>query len=123
MERPSFARIVGSSLAGAAGFGLGLCAGLFLILNIWGIEVDVMAFAVVTGGLASIFAGTAIALTVSSSRRLMSVLIALALGLVLVGLVVALEANVGFLALGGLVLVVVTAILIRSGAVDAVVAE
>jgi hypothetical protein len=53
----------------------------------------------------------------------MSVLIALALGLVLVGLVVALEADVGFLALGGLVLVVLTAILIRSGAVDAVVAE
>lgn len=118
VERLSLLKTLGSVLAGAVGFAVGFYAAFFLILGIWGLEFDSLAFPLIGGGSASLFAGIAIALTVSRSRRVPAILTALGLGLILAVLLIAISGDVGALALGGLLLVVLTAVLTRSGALD-----
>lgn len=118
MENSQFARIAGSALVGAVGFAAGFYAGFFLLLSIWGLETDELAFIFIAGGLGVLFAGAAIAFTVSSSRRWTAVLTAVGLGVVMLPLLLLLEADPGGMAIGGLVLVILTSALIRTGVFD-----
>lgn len=118
MERLNPLKTLESVLAGAVGFAIGFYAGFFMILGLWGLEFDSTAFPLVAGGLASLFAGIAIALTVTKSRRVPAILTALGLGLILAVLLIAVNGDVGAMAIGGLVLVVLTTVLTRSGVFD-----
>jgi hypothetical protein len=121
MDTPStLAQIAGSVLAGAIGFFIGFYAGFFIVLSIWGLAVDEIAFVVITGVLGTLAAGGAIAFTVSEARRWGAFLTAVALGVVLVPLVLALDTDVVTIAVVGLFIVVVTSALVRTGAVDAI---
>ncbi len=114
----TLARIVGSVLAGAAGFLVGFYAGFFLVLSIWGLEAAGVPFVVFTGGLGSIVAGAAIAWTVSGGRKWPAFLTTLGLGIVLIGASFLLDTDAAALGVGGLLVVVVTAILVRTGTLD-----
>jgi len=111
-------RIAGSALAGAVAFVAGFYTGLFIVLSIWGLEASGVAFVALTGGLGSMAAAGAIALTVSASRRSAAVITVLALGVVLVGSVLVFDADALALALGGVVLAIVASTLVRTGVVD-----
>ncbi len=114
------ARIAGSVLAGAGGFLVGFYAGFFLILSIWGLEAAGVTFVVFTGGLGSIVAGAAIAWTVASGRKWPAFLTTVGLGIVLIGASVLLDADAAAHGIGGLVVVVVASILVRTGITDLV---
>jgi len=118
MASSNLLRIAGSALAGAVAFGAGFYAGLFLVLSIWGLEASGVVFVAMTGGLGSIAAAGAIASTVSASRRSAAVITALALGVVLIGSVLAFDADALAMAIGGVVLAIVASTLLRTGMVD-----
>ena len=119
MENSSqLVRIAGSILAGAVGFAFGFYAGFFLLLSIWGLETDELAFVFVAGGLGVLFAGLAIAFTVSRSRRWSAVVTAAGLGVVLLPLLLLFDADPAGMAIGGLILVAVTSALTRAGVFD-----
>lgn len=118
METSQFASIARSALAGAVGFAVGFYAGFFLILSIWGLEVDELAFVFIAGGLGVLSASAAIALTVSGNRRWPAVLTTVGLGVVMLPLLLLLEADPGGMAIGGLILVILTSALIRTGVFD-----
>lgn len=113
------ARIVGSALAGAIGFVVGFYAGFFIVLSIWGLDTGGVTFVVFTGGLGVLAAGVGIALTVKTERRQAAFLTSGALGVLLLVTMLAIDGDAGALAVGGLIVVVVTAALVRSGATDA----
>jgi hypothetical protein len=118
MATSNFPRIAGSALAGAVAFLVGFYAGLFVVLSIWGLEASGVAFVALTGGLGSMAAAGAIALTVSESRRSSAVITALALGVVLIGSILAFDGDALALAIGGVVLAIVASTLVRTGMVD-----
>lgn len=115
MEGISIKELALSALVGAVGFAIGFYAGLFALLEAAGLSASGTLFTVVTGGAASLLAGSAIALTVSEGRRAHAVLTAIGLGLALVVVMLALDADAGAMAVGGLILVVATALLVRTG--------
>lgn len=115
MERFDFLKVAGSALAGAVGFAVGFYAALYLILSIWGLSFDAGVFPVIGGGLGSLLAGVAIALTVSRERRVQSVVTSLGFGLILVLILLLTNADAGAMAIGGLALVILTAFVVRSG--------
>lgn len=117
----TIARIAGSVLAGAAGFLVGFYAGLFLILSIWGLEAAGVTFVIFTGALGSMVAGAAIAWTVASGRKSTAFLTTVGLGIVLIGASFLFDADAAAHGIGGLVVVVVTAILVRTGITDTLV--
>lgn len=119
MENSKLTGIAGSTLAGAVGFAAGFYTGFFLLLSIWGLEVDELAFVFIAGGFGVLFAGAAIAFTVTRSRRLSAILTAVGLGVVMLPLLLLFDADAGGMAIGGLALVILTATLIRTGAFDA----
>lgn len=112
------ARIAGSTLAGSFGFFVGFYGGFFLILSIWGLSIDHILFVIVTGGIGAAVAGAAIAVTVSKPRKWAAFFTAMVLGVVLVGVVLLLDTDVGGMAIGAFLLVVATSILVRTGAFD-----
>lgn len=112
------ARIAGSALAGALGFLVGFYAGFFLALSIWGLETDELAFVAFTGGFGSMAAGAAIAWTVSSGRKLAAFLTALALGILAMAISFLFDADPVALGIGGFLVVVATATLVRTGVTD-----
>lgn len=114
----TIARIAGSVLAGAAGFLVGFYAGLFLVLSIWGLESDEVAFVSFTGGLGSIVAGAAIAWTVAGSRKLLAFITTVGLGIFLMGASFLFDADPVAIGVGGFLVVVVTSILVRTGILD-----
>lgn len=114
----TIARIAGSVLAGAVGFLVGFYAGFFLVLSIWGLEAAGVAFVVLTGGLGSIAAGAAIAWTVSDARRWPAFLTTVGLGIVLIGASFLFDADAVAHGIGGLVIVVVASVLVRTGITD-----
>ncbi len=114
----TWVRVVGSSLAGAVGFFIGFYVGFFVVLSIWGLAADEVAFVLVTGVLGTLTAGGAIAFTVGESRRLAAFVISLGLGVVLVPAVLAFDSDVVAIAIVGLVIVVVTSVLVRIGTSD-----
>lgn len=116
----TIARIAGSVLAGAAGFLVGFYAGLFLILSIWGLAAAGLTFVVFTGGFGSIVAGAAIAWTVTSGRKWPAFLTTVGLGIVLIGASLLFDADAAAHGIGGLVVVVVASILVRTGIADVV---
>lgn len=118
MENSPLARIAGSTIAGAGGFALGFYTGLYLVLSIWGLETDELAFVFVAGGLGVLFAGGAIAMTVSSSRRWPAMVTAVGLGVVMLPLLLLLDSDPVGMAVGGLILVTLTSTLVRTGAFD-----
>lgn len=107
-------------LAGAIGFLLGFYAGFFLVLSIWGLEAAGVPFVVFTGGFGSIVAGAAIAWTVASGRKWPAFLTTVGLGIVLIGASLLFDPDAAALAVGGLFVVVVTSILMRTGITDVV---
>lgn len=115
------ARVAGSTLAGAIGFVVGFYAGFFAVLSIWGLDTGAVAFVVFTGGLGALAAGVGIALTVQPERRRVAILTSGGLGLLLMLTVLAIDGDAGAMAVGGLLVVVATAALVRSGATDAMV--
>lgn len=115
------ARVAGSALAGAIGFVVGFYAGFFVVLSIWGLDTGAVAFVVFAGGMGTLAAGVGIALTVQPERRRAAFLTAGGLGVLLMLTMLAIDGDAGALALGGLLMVVVTAGLVRSGATDAMV--
>lgn len=115
MEGTSIKKLALSALVGAVGFAIGFYAGFFALLEAAGLSASGTLFTVVTGGAASLLAGSAIALTVSDGRRVHAVLTAVGLGLALVAVMLALDADAGAMAVGGLILVVATALLVRTG--------
>jgi hypothetical protein len=117
----TWARVFGSTLAGAVGFFIGFYIGFFIVLSIWGLGVDEMAFVLATGVLGTVAAGGAIAFTVDESRRLAAFITAVGLGVVLVPAVLALNSDVVAIAIAGLLIVVATSALVRTGATDAIV--
>ncbi len=116
----TIARIAGSALAGGIGFVVGFYAGFFLILSIWGLEAAGATFVVFTGVLGSIVAGAAIAWTVASVRKWPAFLTTVGLGIVLIGASLLFDADAAAHGIGGLVVVVVTSILVRTGITDVV---
>lgn len=114
----TIARIAGSALAGGIGFLVGFYAGLFLILSIWGLEAAGVTFVVFTGGLGSIVAGAAIAWTVASGRKWPAFLTTVGLGIVLIAASLLFDADAAAHGIGGLVVVVVASILVRTGTTD-----
>lgn len=116
----TIARIVSSVLAGAIGFVLGFYAGLFLILSIWGLEAAGLTFVVFTGGFGAIVGGAAIAWTVASGRKWPAFLITVGLGILLIAASLLFDADAAAHGIGGLVVVVVASILVRTGMVDVV---
>lgn len=114
------ARIAGSALAGAAGFLVGFYSGFFLVLSIWGLEAAGMTFVVFTGGLGSIVAGATIAWTVASGRKWPAFLTTVGLGIVLIGASFLFDADAAAHAIGGLAIVVVASILVRTGIADVI---
>lgn len=113
-------RIVGSVLAGAGGFLVGFYAGFFLVLSIWGLEAAGVAFVVFAGGLGSAVAGAAIAWTVTGGRKWPAFLTTVGLGIVLIGASFVFDADAAALGVGGLLVVVVTSTLVRTGIIDVV---
>lgn len=112
-------QVLGTVAAGAVGFAVGFYAGFFVILSIWGLEFEGDFFPVITIAFASLLAGVAMALTVEKSRRAQAMLTSLALGAVLIGVVVMIGGDVGTIALGGILLVIIAGFLVRSGSTDA----
>ncbi|MFP3883617.1 MAG: hypothetical protein ACLFRT_03305 [Actinomycetota bacterium] len=113
-------RIAGSVLAGAVGFLVGFYAGFFLALSIWGLGAAGPAFVISTGGLGSVAAGAAIAWTVATGRKWPAFLTTLGLGVVLIVVSFLVDADAAALAIGGLLVVVVASILVRTGMTDVV---
>ena len=109
---------LGSAFAGAVGFVAGYYAAFFAVLGIWGLDFDASLIPLAAGIPAGLVAGGAIALTVSSPRKLVAFLIAGALGLILTVLIVVLNGDAGAMLVGGVVLMVVTALIVRSGMAD-----
>lgn len=107
-------------MAGAIGFLVGFYAGFFLILSMWGLEAAGVTFVVFTGALGSIVAGAAIAWTVASGRKWPAFLTTVGLGIVLIGVSLLFDADAAAHGIGGLVVVVVTSILVRTGITDVV---
>jgi len=116
----TIARIAGSVLAGALGFFVGFYTGLFLILSIWGLEAAGLTFVVFTGGFGSIVAGAAIAWTVASGRKWPAFFTTVGLGIVLIGASLLFDADAAAHGIGGLVVVIVTSIFVRTGVTDVV---
>lgn len=114
----TLARIVGSALTGAVGFLVGFYAGFFLILSIWGLEAAGVTFVVFTGLFGSLVAGAAIAWTVPSSRKWPAFLTTVGLGIVLIGASFLFDADAAAHGIGGVLVVVVTSILVRTGTLD-----
>jgi hypothetical protein len=105
-------------LAGAVGYVVGFCAGFFLLLSTWGLETDELAFVVIAGGLGVLFAAVSIALTVSRARRWRALLSAIGLGVILVPVSLAFDADPVGMALGGLAVATLTSVLTRTGVLD-----
>lgn len=121
MDTPStLARIAGSALAGAIGFFTGFYLGFFIVLSIWGLAADEIAFVVFTGVLGTLAAGGAIAFTVSDSRRWAAFLTAVLLGLLLVPAAFVFDSDAAAIVVMGLVIVVVTSAVVRTGITDAI---
>lgn len=116
MDSSLFARIAGSAFAGAVGFAVGFYAGFFLLLGIWGLETDELAFILIAGGLGVVFAGAAVAFTVARARRWPAILTAVGLGVVVLPLLLLVDADPAGVAIGGLILVILTSALVRGGA-------
>ena len=113
------ARIAGSAFAGAVGFVVGFYAGFFVVLSIWGLGTGAVAFVVFTGGLGTVAAGAGIAFTVQPERRRAALLTSGGLGVLMVTTMLAFDGDAGALAVGGLLVALLTAGLVRSGATDA----
>lgn len=107
-------------MAGAIGFLIGFYAGFFLILSIWGLDAAGVTFVVFTGALGSIVAGVAIAWTVASGRKWPAFFTTVGFGIVLIGVSFLFDADAAAHGIGGLVVVVVTSILVRTGITDVV---
>lgn len=105
--------------AGVAGFALGFYTGVFVALGVFGLDAGSLWYPAWTTGLGSLFAGIAIALTVRSARRWAALITAIALGAMLVMVVVAVDAHIAVMIVGGLILVAVTAAITRSGSGNA----
>lgn len=118
MNRMRLLPTLGSTLAGAVGFLAGYYAAFFVVLSIWGLDFDASILPLAAGIPASVIAGGAIALTVSKPRRLQAFLIAVALGLILTALIIALNADAGAMLVGGAVAMALTALIVRSGVAD-----
>lgn len=118
MENVDIKQVLGTAGAGAIGFAAGFYAGFFLILSVWGLEFEGDLFPVITIGFGSVLAGIAMAFTVKKSRRRQAVLTSVVLGALLIAVVVAFAADVGVIALGGVLLVVFAGILVRTGITD-----
>lgn len=114
-----FARIAGSALAGAIGFAVGFYAGFFIVLSIWGLDTGGVAFVMFTGGFGALAAGAGIALTVQPEHRRSAFLTSGGLGALLILTILVIDGDAGALAVGGLLVVVATAGLVRSGATGA----
>lgn len=109
---------LGSALAGTVGFGVGFYLVFFVVLGIWGLDFDASLLPVIGGGLGSLFAGGAIALTVGRRKRLAAIGVGAGLGVLLILAVVGLDGDFGWLMIGGLALAIVTAGLVRFGMTD-----
>ena len=108
---------LGSALAGAVGFLAGYYAAFFLVLGIWGLD-SASIIPLAAGIPASLAAGGAIALTVSSPRKLPAFLTALGLGLILTILIMVLNGDAGAMLAWGVILMIVAALIVRSGLTD-----
>lgn len=115
METVDIKQVLGTAGAGAVGFAIGFYAGFFLILSVWGLEFEDGVFPLITIGIASVVAGIAMALTVQESQRARAVLTSIVLGAVLIGVVLAIGGDVGAIAVGGALLVLIAGILVRNG--------
>lgn len=109
---------LGSAIAGAVGFLAGYYAAFFVVLSVWGLGFDASFFPLAVGIPAGFVAGGAIALTVVSSRRLPAFLIAGGLGVILTVLIMVLNGDAGAMLVWGVVLMVATALIVRSGFAD-----
>lgn len=89
-----------------------------MVLSIWGLDVDELAFVFLAGGAGVVVAGAAIALTMSSARRWAAFLVDVALGVFLLVLVLIIDADAAAMAIGGFIIVLVTSILVRTGTTD-----
>lgn len=107
-------------LAGAVGFLVGFYGGFFLILSIWGLEADELAFVFIAGGLGVIASGAAIAFTLRSTRRWAAFFTNALLGVALLVIVLVFDADAAAMAVGGLILVLATSVLARTGKLDTV---
>jgi hypothetical protein len=115
MSRIKTLRILGSMTAGVVGFTLGFYAGVFVAISVFGLDAVGSWYPTLTTGLGSLFAGIAIALTVKSARRWAALVTAIALGAMLVMVVVAVDAHIAVMMVGGLILVAITVAITRSG--------
>lgn len=86
----------------------------------WGLDADEPAFVFLVGGTGVAVAGAAIALTVRSARRWAAFLMNVVLGILLLVIVFIFDADAAGMAVGGLVIVVVASILVRTGMIDLV---
>ena len=100
-------------LLGAVGFAIGFYAGFFLILSIWGLEFQGFWFPVVTGLFGSGLAGVAMMPTVPEGQRSKPVATALGLGTIMAFVMAALDTDAGAMAIGGLLLVIVTSFVVH----------
>lgn len=117
-DSPTPLRILGSAAAGAVGFVVGFYAGFFILLSVLGLEASGLAFIVVAGGLGIVGAAFAMSLSVRAGRKRAAVVVTVVLGALLLLAVHLIDGDFGTLMLGGLVLVVAVAALVRSGAAD-----
>lgn len=111
-------RILGSLAAGAVGFVFGFYAGFFILLSALGLDASGLAFVVVAGGLGVIGAAFGMALSVRSGRKRPAVVVTVVLGALLLLGVHLMNGDFGVLMIGGALLVVVVAALVRTGATD-----
>lgn len=109
---------LGSAIAGAVGFLSGYYAAFFVVLSFWGLGFDASFFPLAVGIPAGLAAGGAIALTVAGPRRLPAFLIAGGLGVILTVLIMVLNGDAGAMLVWGVVLMVATSLIVRSGLAD-----
>lgn len=114
MDNLELSKVIGTAFVGALGFAVGFYAGFFSILAIWGFQFESVLFPIITGGLASAVAGLGMAFTVPSDSRLKTILTTIGLGVVLIAVIGILNADVGAMAVGGLIVVIIAAIVART---------
>lgn len=110
----SWIGVLGSTVAGAFGFAVGFYVGLFIILSIWGLDADAVAFPLITLATGSLVCGGAVALTVGGSGPSVTALsIAVGAGAVIAMGLVALDGSFEALIGSGLVIAFTAALSAR----------
>lgn len=104
----------GSTIAGAIGFAIGFYVGLFIILSIWGLDADAVAFPLITVATGSLVSGGAVAITVSGTApRFTSVAVAVGTGALVAIVLVAFDGSFEMLVGSGVVIALAASIVAR----------